>query len=421
MKNKIFDYIEKNKDELFGSLCEMISINTENFGNRGNEKPLALYLEKKLKEIGINSDIYSPDEVEGIMDKEDYLPGRNLEDRTNITAMLKGKNGKKSLMLAAHLDTMPIGDLKLWTVNPTEGIIKDGKIWGRGACDDKYAIATWLFLAKMFKELNIELENDIYFTGYVDEEFGGGDGALASVVKYPCDLYINLDSKEYEIWHCASGGQEIEIVLKCKDAQDSCQKVINGLYAAKEKLLEFQERRKEELNKNPFYKKTIIPDTSMRILKMGCGLEGNDMDVGRIRFVYYTDKSSCEIKKEYEILFDEINKGLLPLDMEIKDIVYVSRLFRYGWADPNEENIKLFKDVGNTISNREINICGSCLSDLSLFLANTEKTAFAFGMGRDFSEYGGAHQPDEYIECDVLIEFTKILAQFIMDWDKNNK
>ena len=80
-------------------------------------------------------------------------------------------------MLAAHLDTMPIGNSDLWTVDATEGIIKDGKVWGRGACDDKYALATWFFIAKAMQELGIQPENDIYLTGYVDEEYGGGDAA----------------------------------------------------------------------------------------------------------------------------------------------------------------------------------------------------------------------------------------------------
>jgi acetylornithine deacetylase/succinyl-diaminopimelate desuccinylase-like protein len=41
--------------------------------------------------------------------------------------------------------------------------------------------------------------------------------------------------------------------------------------------------------------------------------------------------------------------------------------------------------------------------------------AFAFGMGRDFSLPGGAHQPNEYTECDKLVEFTKTIAAYILN------
>ncbi len=58
-------------------------------------------------------------------------------------------------MMAAHSDTVPIAERANWTVDPLGGEIKDGKIWGRGACDDKYAIASMLMLMKIFKEEEI--------------------------------------------------------------------------------------------------------------------------------------------------------------------------------------------------------------------------------------------------------------------------
>ncbi len=420
MKEKLIHYIEEHKEELFESLCEMIRINTENDGKNGTEKALALYLEGELSKLGIESDVYSPDEVEGIMEMEDYLAGRNLKDRTNITGKIKGKSSKKALMLAGHLDTMPIGDLSLWTVPPAEGIIKDSRVWGRGACDDKYALATWLFIAKAMKALGIELDCDLYLTGYVDEEFGGGDGALACTVKYPSDMYLNMDCKKFQIWHCASAGQQLEIVIKHKNEQDSCQNVIEGLEIVKDELMSFKERRKEELDRNPYYHGSIIPGTSMRILRYAAGLEGA-MNVGRVRFVYYSDKTSTEIREEYKRMFDSINSRIAPLGMEISDVIYDSRLFRYGALDPDNENIELLKKSAKEATGRILEPRGSCLSDLSLFLANTKNPAFSFGIGRDFNEYGGAHLPDEHIECEVLTEFAKIIGSFVLDWDEKNK
>ena len=66
------------------------------------------------------------------------------------------------------------------------------------------------------------------------------------------------------------------------------------------------------------------------------------------------------------------------------------------------------------VSGRNLKICGSCQSDLSLFIKNGSERAFSFGIGRDFGAYGGAHQTDEYIECDKLIEFAEIIAFTIL-------
>ena len=60
------------------------------------------------------------------------------------------------------------------------------------------------------------------------------------------------------------------------------------------------------------------------------------------------------------------------------------------------------------------NVCGSCLSDLSVIGKFGGKCAFAYGGGRDFSLPGGAHQPNEFIECDKLVDFAKTVAAYVV-------
>ena len=67
------------------------------------------------------------------------------------------------------------------------------------------------------------------------------------------------------------------------------------------------------------------------------------------------------------------------------------------------------------VSGRELGPCGSCLSDRSVILKYGSKEAYGFGIGRDFSEYGGAHQPDEFIECDNLLEYAKIMMAYVVN------
>ena len=190
MRERIFAYIEEHKQQLFDTLCEMIDINTENSGITGGEKPLAEYMQRAFSAMGVESDLYTPDSVEGLTSHPDYLAGRHTDERPNITACLRGTAPRKALMLAGHLDTVPLGDESLWETPPTKGVIRDGRIYGRGACDDKFALAVEIFLAKAFRELGVTTQNDVYLTGYVDEEYGGGDGALAACVKYPCDFAL---------------------------------------------------------------------------------------------------------------------------------------------------------------------------------------------------------------------------------------
>ena len=143
---KLCSLIDENKQELFELLCSFVKINSENYRNSGNEEAMAKVVHQMCLDLGMESDMYSPLDIEGFEDHPDYLPGRNLENRYNVTARWVGENNEDSLMIMGHTDTVEFGDLKNWEFPPLSGEIKDGKIFGRGACDDKYALATALFL-----------------------------------------------------------------------------------------------------------------------------------------------------------------------------------------------------------------------------------------------------------------------------------
>ncbi len=416
-KNKVLNYIEENKENLFKILSELIKINSENSGTDGREKDLAEYVAKCLDALGAKSDVYPPDSIPGLPEHFEYLAGRNTDKRPNVTGTVKGTNPKGSLMFTAHLDTMPIGDEALWSVDPLGGEIKNGRIYGRGACDDKYAVATVLFIMQALKELGITLSNDLYFTGYCDEEFGGGNGALAACLKYPCDVYVNLDCKNMRIWNCAVGGRREKLTLIKDEAAITIDNMIDAIGVAKEELHAFGENRRRELSENPNFNGTNIPNESMRILCMQSGLNTNDRNCAHIEFSYYTDKPEEEIKLELSALSERINERMKERDVYVKAITPVTRYFRYAFTERDNEYIKLLKNAGKSATGNEIIEEASCLSDLNIFINNGSRKSFSFGIGRDFNVEGGAHLKDEFIECDVLVDYAKTIASFVCDWD----
>ena len=416
--SRVIEYFDKNKGFLFETLSELIRINTENSRLACNESKLTRLLREKYLSLGIDAELYTPDSDPKVTAHPDFTPGKDFTGRENLTARLTGKKGKRALMLAGHADTMPIGDISLWTVPPTDGLIKDGKIYGRGACDDKYALASMLFFAKAVRELGIELNNDVYLTAYVDEEFGGGNGALAAAVKYPCDFYLNLDCKNLDVWNVAAGGQRIILRLSHPNFQHSCGAMMEALHICKCELDIFAERRFAELKRNPLFDNSIIPGTAFRYMNMGTGLNTNDRHKGVFDFAFYTDKTKDEIWRELEDTFTSINEKCAPLGIKIDEVVESSRFFTHGFVDKNNPNIKLIERVGKVIIGREIDVKASCLSDLSLFLSAAPGRAVSFGAGRDFDMPGGAHLPDEFIECESLLNFAKIIAGYVLEWDK---
>jgi acetylornithine deacetylase/succinyl-diaminopimelate desuccinylase-like protein len=91
-----------------------------------------------------------------------------------------------------------------------------------------------------------------------------------------------------------------------------------------------------------------------------------------------------------------------------------TRFFHYVFAEPDCEAIQDMVSVAKEAVGKDIRVCGSCLSDLSVISKYGSSNAFAFGAGRDFSLKGGAHQPNEFMECDRLVEYAKIIGSYIL-------
>ena len=406
--------MESHKDELFELLCKLINVNSENHITSGNEENISRLLEKMCIELGLETDVFSPLEIQHFEKHPDYFPGRNLENRLNVVARWKGSHDTDALMLMAHVDTVEIGDKANWHSDPLQGIIKDGKIFGRGACDDKYAIATILFVIKILKQHGFVPKSNLLFAGYCDEEYGGSHGALSCVLKYPCDNIVSMDGKDGEIWHCGSGGQEAEYVFHTLKPTDSAGITAKAIPVIMQVIDSFAANRRKELEANKFYKNTIIASTSLRYMDIHAGNNGSDLGVGKVKFVYYTDKTKEEIYAEFAQLEKTLAEKLAPLGIVGDGFVPATRFFHYVHCEPDSENIKVMLECARETTGKEPIVCGSCLSDLSVISKYGSSLAFGFGAGRDFSQEGGAHQPNEFIECDKLIDYAKTIAAYII-------
>ena len=417
MKDKLLKEIEKRQNELYSLLKQLININSESFGNVGNEKAVAEFIEKFFIENGMKADLYSPDSIEGIKENPDYMPGHNLENRPDVTGILKGKKSERRLMLMSHSDTVPIGDEKLWSFPPLSGELRDGKVWGRGACDDKYGIAVALFLMKLIKELGVELNYDLLFTAYSDEEYGGGNGALAACLKYKCDDYLNMDHKKLELCISAMGGGDVKIEIASDTPTSSCANTVKGVQILNEDIATFREARVKELLADEIYKDSIIPKNSVILLEAKAGDDGNDLDKGHIIVEYYTNKTEDLINKEFEELRVRADKRLAEIGFRVSNIEKTTRYFHYQRSDMDNNTVaEKLQTAAKEILGRDLVVLGAVLSDLSLILKYGSSKTVGFGIGRDFDVYGGAHQRDEFIECSDLLAFSKTIGTFLLDY-----
>ena len=121
--------------------------------------------------------------------------GLNVRVEGLITEIdLPGPPGAPVLGLVVHGDVVTV-DAKAWTVPPFEGVVKDGKVWGRGAADDKGPLAQALLALKVLKESGLKRSHTVRLLVGGDEESGSTDLAEYLAHHAPPDYSLVLDSE----------------------------------------------------------------------------------------------------------------------------------------------------------------------------------------------------------------------------------
>ena len=140
------------------------------------------FLEKKLKKLGFKTKILE-------FKEKNYKPVKNLYARLG--------NKNPNFCYAGHLDIVPPGNVKDWTVNPFRPSVKKGHLIGRGANDMKSSIAAFVSAVSIFLNNNKKFKGSISFLITGDEE-GDAINGTKKVVKY-------LKKKKEKINFCLVG------------------------------------------------------------------------------------------------------------------------------------------------------------------------------------------------------------------------
>ncbi len=140
------------------------------------------FLEKKLKKLGFKTKILE-------FKEKGFSPVKNLYARLGS----KGPN----FMFAGHVDIVPPGNIKDWTINPFRPSIKRGHLIGRGANDMKSSIAAFVSAVSTFLSKNKRFNGSISLLITGDEE-GDAVNGTKKVVEY-------LKRKKEKINFCLVG------------------------------------------------------------------------------------------------------------------------------------------------------------------------------------------------------------------------
>jgi len=152
-------------DEAARLLADYLRINTTN--PPGNEIAAARWLAAVLARDGIAAQLFEP------------APGK-----ANLVARLRGDGSARPIILLSHMDVV-VASAAYWSVDPFDGLIRDGAVWGRGALDMKGEGIAQLMTVLLLRRAGVPLKRDVILLATADEEINGGVGAQWIVEHHP--------------------------------------------------------------------------------------------------------------------------------------------------------------------------------------------------------------------------------------------
>ena len=183
-------------------LAKIISFDTT---SRNSNLPMVEYIRDYLQSVGIASTfVYNP-----------------AKTHANLFATLPGESGatQGGIVLSGHTDVVPVDGQK-WDSDPFTMVEKDGKLFGRGACDMKGFLAVVLALTPTF--LSMKRAKPVHYAFSFDEEVGctgvpylanylkeKGFKADACIIGEPTDMRVYVSAKGFTQWNVTVHGKAI--------------------------------------------------------------------------------------------------------------------------------------------------------------------------------------------------------------------
>ncbi len=138
----------------------------------GHETPAQEVVARLMAEGGLAVDVWEIDlaEVQGHPHASWEL---ERDHALGVVGSLEGGGDGPVLLLNGHVDVVPPGDAALWSDPPFEGVMRNGRIRGRGALDMKGPLMAGLFALRALEAAGAPLAGTVRLQSVVGEEDGG--------------------------------------------------------------------------------------------------------------------------------------------------------------------------------------------------------------------------------------------------------
>ena len=170
------------------------------------EEDLQKYLASRLAAAGAEIDLFEPDAA-ALRSKPLVPPGLDFAGRPQLIATRRGTGRGRSLVLNGHIDAVSVEPRDAWTSDPFAAEVRDGRLYGRGACDMKGGIAAMAFAVETLASLRVRLAGDAIVATNTDEESSGAGGTALVDHGLRADAGIVTEPTGFDTWVACRGSE----------------------------------------------------------------------------------------------------------------------------------------------------------------------------------------------------------------------
>ncbi len=382
----------------------------------GSERRIQSRMAELFDEATLEVDVVETDPEELARDPD--FPGLEVP-RTELPVVAgrlrTGRPGPR-LLLVGHVDVVPPGDETTWTTPPFAPEIRDGAVYGRGACDMKGGVVAALEAIRLVVESEAELTGEVTIVAVPAEE-DGGSGALAAIrAGYVGDACIITEPTELRVVVAHAGAITFTLTVPGRAAHASTRlagaSALEHLIHLTEALAEDERRRNEETH--PLMRDLGLPYPTIIGVVEGGSWASMVMDRveadGRygVRLGQSSDDAAAELRSAVEAA--AASHPFLaehPVGLEVWGGRFDSS------SVPSDHPLPIGLAAAHSASTGlPAELVGVPYgADMRLFINQGETPTVMYGPG----DIRVAHAADEHVPVDQVVTCAEVLARWILD------
>lgn len=413
---KISDAVEAARGELISFLQKMVQ--TSSLPNHEHE--VQNLVVQKLLSMGLEVEIV-PSNFDDLKDHPAFGDdGFSPTDRVNVVGRWAGTQAGdgKSLILNGHVDVVPPGDLSLWVDSPWSGVVRDGKLYGRGSCDMKAGLCAGIFAVDVLQRLGYQPARDILIESVIGEE-SGGIGTLTTIVKgYTADAVILLEPTRLELSPVQSGALTFRLTVFGRSIHAAMKAY--GVSAIEKFALLLNAINKLDVERHQNFKHPLFDDpNNVAPISIGTVRGGEwhstvpEEVVAEGRMGVFPGESNESARQALEDVIQLTAASDPWLRQNPPRVDWFEGQFESGETPLDHPLIQNLKEAHQHVTGSAPTMRAVTYgSDMRLFTNHARVAATHYGPG----DVGMAHAANEFVPLDEVVTVTKVIANLITQW-----